>query len=299
MAAEPTVRIRMLGPVSLEQDGQPPVELPAKALELCCFVLVHRDRGHTREALSALLWPEANPALARKYLRQALWQLQSALRADLLQLTPGWVRLAPTGWWLDVEFFERAWEAARHIAAADLSSAQSRALEQAADLYRGDLIEALYSDWCIYERDRLQLTYLAMLEKLMELCEVRQHYSQGVAYGQRILRYDPAREVTHRRLMRLHYCAGDRTTALRQFDRCAEALAREFGLAPTPQTTALRDQLRLDRLDAPHGDVPPDGGLLVELGRRLDQVQDSLSVLRQHVTLALNSTAPDVSRDGA
>jgi hypothetical protein len=38
-------------------------------------------------------------------------------------------------------------------------------------LYRGDLIEAWYQDWCIYERDRLQLTFLAMLEKLTADCE--------------------------------------------------------------------------------------------------------------------------------
>ena len=39
--------------------------------------------------------------------------------------------------------------------------------------------------------------------------------------------------------MRLHYRAGDRTTALRQFARCSEALGRELGVAPAPQTIAL------------------------------------------------------------
>ena len=298
-AAESPAHVRLLGSVSVEAEGQSAVELPAKALELLCYVLVHRDRAHTREALSALLWPDASPSLARKYLRQALWQLQSAQVVQLLRLTPGWIRLAPNGWWLDIETFERAWETSRDVSGALMSDADAGALQAAVELYRGDLIETLYSDWCIYERDRLQLVYLAMLEKLMGYCEHHQRYPQGIAYGQRILRYDPAREITHQHLMRLHYRAGDRTTALRQFDRCAEALGREFGLTPAPQTLALRDQLRADGVGVAARPVEPDGGGLVELSRCLDQLQDSLLLLRQHVALVLNAGPSDVPRDGA
>ena len=98
-----TVRIRLLGRVSIQRDGEP-TDLPSKALELLCFLLLHRDRAHTREELSALLWPDARTTLARKYLRQALWQLQSALGAELLLLGNGWVRVdADADWWLDVD----------------------------------------------------------------------------------------------------------------------------------------------------------------------------------------------------
>jgi DNA-binding SARP family transcriptional activator len=294
-----TVRMRLLGRVSIEQDGQPPTDLPAKALELLSFLLLHRDRAHSREELAALLWPDAGAALARKYLRQTLWQLQSALAAELLLLRPGWVRIdADADWWLDVDAFERAWEASRDVAGAGLTGMQAHELEEAVVLYGGDLSEGSYSDWCIYERDRLQLTYLAMLEKLMGYCEAQHRYSQGVAYGHRILRHDPAREVTHRQLMRLHYRAGDRTTALRQYERCAEALDRELGLAPTAGTVALRDQIRADRLDAMVG-VDPSGGPLIELQRRFDQVQESLSALRQHVAQVVGNNPSDVWTDDA
>jgi hypothetical protein len=62
---------------------------------------MHRDRAHTREELAVLLWPDASATLARKYLRQALWQLQSALTAELLRLGAGWVlsTRTPTGGW--------------------------------------------------------------------------------------------------------------------------------------------------------------------------------------------------------
>jgi DNA-binding SARP family transcriptional activator len=95
--------------------------------------------------------------------------------------------------------------------------------------------------------------YLALLDKLMGYCKAHQDYEAGVTYGGRILRYDPARERTHQRLMRLHCLAGDRTAAMRQFERCVEVLDRELGVRPDPTTVALYEQIRANGL-------PPAGG---------------------------------------
>ena len=293
------IRVRLLGRVTIERDGQPSTDPPAKALELLSFLLLHRDRGHTREELAVLLWPDASTALARKYLRQTLWQLQSALAAELLLLNSGWVRIdAGADWWLDVDVFERAWEGSRDVAGAELTVAQAEELEHAVTLYRGDLAEGLYSDWCIYERDRLQLTYLAMLEKLMGWCETHRRWSKGIAHGQRILRHDPAREVTYQQLMRLYYRAGDRTTALRHYQRCADALERELGLAPGAETVALRHQIRQDRLDTSAGLIDPGGGFLIELHKRFDEVQENLTALRRYVAEVAGGRPSDAWTDG-
>jgi DNA-binding SARP family transcriptional activator len=302
------LEIRMFGHISVQRGGQPLVGLSAKALELLCYLLLHRDRGHTRETLSGLLWPEAPEAVSKKYLRQAIWQLHSALanRAGqpqmeseaLLVLHPGWVRVNPqAGWWLDVADFEKAYDICRDTPGVELTDPQAQALESATLLYRGDLTETWYQDWCLYERDRLQLTYLAMLEQLMVYCEQHQHYAKGVAYGQCILRYDPARESTYRHLMRLYYRAGGRTTALRQFDRCTTAMAKHFSLRPSRETIALYQQVRTDRLEeasrqatpAPRPGGDPGGDLLVGLHARLDHVQTSLTALQYQVQQELAS----------
>src|SRR5919198_720399 len=73
------LEIRLFGQVSVHQNGRPLSDLSAKALELLCYLLLHRDRGHTRETLTGVLWPEASDSLSKKYLRQTLWQLHSAL----------------------------------------------------------------------------------------------------------------------------------------------------------------------------------------------------------------------------
>jgi DNA-binding SARP family transcriptional activator len=296
------LEIRLFGQVSVQQGGQPLSNLSAKALELLCYLLLHRDRGHTRETLAGVLWPEASDSLSKKYLRQTLWQLHSTLvsraghgQADaeaLLTLDHGWVRVNPkAGWWLDVAAFEQAYDLCRETPGWELTDPQAQTLEAAVALYRGDQIETCYKDWCIYERDRLQLTYLAMLEQLMGHCEARQLYAKGVGYGQCILRSDPARESTHRQLMRLYYRAGDRTTSLRQYDRCAAVVAKQLNVRPSRETVALYQQIRTDLLEEtprqtvvePRPIDEPGSSLLLDVHARLDHIQASLSALQYQV----------------
>ncbi len=300
------LEIRLFGQISVQEGGQPLSGLSAKALELLCYLLLHRERGHTRETLAEVLWPEVGDSHSKKYLRQAIWQLHSTLASrqnqseseELLILRPGWVRVNPkAAWWLDVAAFEKAYDTCCDTPGGELTDPQAQALEAAVVLYRGDLTEAWYQDWCIYERDRLQLTYLAMLEQLMGHCEARRRYAKGVAYGQCILRYDPARECTYRHLMRLYYRAGDRTTALRQYDRCTAAVAKHFSVPPSRETVALYHQVRTDRLEdhgrpatpAPRPGGEPGSDLLLGLHARLDHVQASLAALQRQVQQELAS----------
>jgi DNA-binding SARP family transcriptional activator len=51
--------------------------------------------------------------------------------------------------------------------------------------------------------------------------------------------------------MRLYYLVGDRTAALRQYERCAEILRRELAVEPAASTIALYQQIRQGRLTRP------------------------------------------------
>jgi DNA-binding SARP family transcriptional activator len=137
----------------------------------------------------------------------------------------------------------------RDVLGQDLSSDQVQLLHEAVELYSGELLTGWYQDWCLLERERLQAMYLAMLDKLMIYCMVHHQYESGVEYGIRILRIDYAREKTHQRLMRLFYLSGDRTSALRQFERCAEILMRELKVKPTKSTILLYEQIVADQLN--------------------------------------------------
>lgn len=233
---------------------------PRKVQELFAYLLLNRDRPQHREILADLLWNDSPSARSRKCLRQALWRLQAVLGAHTDRLTGGvllvehdWIQLNPEAeLWLDVGEFEEAFDLVHGAAGQELDARRAQMLEDAVRVYQGDLLEGWYQDWCVYERERVQQMYFTMLDKLMGYCEARQQYESGLLYGTRILRHEPARERTHRRLVRLHCLSGDRTSALRQYQHCVVALEEELGVRPSQRTTALYESIRNDRLDQPH-----------------------------------------------
>jgi DNA-binding SARP family transcriptional activator len=266
-----------------------------KHQELLCYLLVHRDRPHPRETLASLLWGENSTDKSKKYLRQALWQIQHALESGLgapgggvLVVENEWVQFnAAADLWLDVAAFERAFALAQGGAGHDLGGAAVAALRAAVEMYRGDLLEGWYQDWCLFERERLQNIYFRMLDKLMSHCEAARDYEQGQIYGSLILRQDPARERTHRQLMQFYYGAGDRTAALRQYERCAAALDGELGVKPDRRPTALYQQIKADDCPPSTSDAPPPSESstisLPKLLSRLRRLQKNLFDAQQQI----------------
>jgi DNA-binding SARP family transcriptional activator len=139
-------------------------------------------------------------------------------------------------------------------------------IQQAVELYRGDLLEGWYMEWCLLERERLQSMYLQLLDKLASYYEASGEYESGLLCGARALRCDRAREHTHHMLMRLHYLAGDRTGALRQFDRCMAALREGLGVSPSERTLELYRQIQAEELKVPQPDSRLRDSAAVERG---------------------------------
>ncbi len=235
--------------------------------------------------------------LALQYL---VGQLQGCLdrpehgsQVGLLVVDPEWIRLDEgADLWLDVAELEKAAALTHGIPSDSLPPESVRALQNAVELYQGNLLESCYADWCLFERERLQSMYLAMLDKLMGCCEARHEYETGTLYGERILRCDRARERAHRRLMRLLYLAGDRSAALRQYERCSAILEEELGVKPARSTLALYDQIRNDRLEptAAHhedrtGQAQPawDAPAWPNLSGDLEQLQKALREIERSI----------------
>lgn len=221
-----------------------------KMQEIISYLLLFRERPHQREVLAGTLWGSSSPPRSRKNLRQSLWQLQEKAQAaadtPLLLVGKEWVQVNREGIWLDVAELEAAFHSVQFTPGERLSAEQAGMVADAVDLYRGDLLEGWQEDWCIFERERLQAINLSMLEKLLGYCEATGRFEEGMVHGERLLRHDRAHERAHWRMMRLSYLAGDRTGALRQYDKCRAALAEELGVTPGRLTRTLYDQICAD-----------------------------------------------------
>jgi DNA-binding SARP family transcriptional activator len=298
----PSFKIRLFGKLSVHCNRDEVLGLESSRVqELFCYLLLHRDRPHPRETLASLLWEASSSTQAKKYLRQAIWQLQNSLALpkdqegeDVLFVEPEWIRINPRAdIWLDVAIFEDTFTLVRGLPGDKMDPDQARALKMVVQLYGGDLLEGWYQDWCLYERERLQNIWLAILEKLMAYCETHEEYEEGIVYGRCVLRFDRAHERTHRRMMRLQYLAGDRTAALRQYERCCTALDGELGVKPAGNTQALYQQIFDDNFDRT---APPEknGGteefsLLPNVVARLNQLRRMLTDVKSHVSQDLES----------
>lgn len=216
-----------------------------KVQEILSYLIAFRHRSHAREALADMLWEGYPPASTRKNMRQTLWQLQSALNVapcstHVLLVESEFLTLNPEAEInIDIVRFEGAADAVQDVSGYQLSDEQAALLLDAVSLYRADLLEGWYSDWCLRERERFRDLFLMMLDKLICHYEARQEYETALNFCNRILREEYVCERTHRQLMRLHYLLGDRTAALRQYERCKAALEASLGVQPGQRTRQL------------------------------------------------------------
>src|SRR5689334_439521 len=189
------LQVRLFGRFHVQRNGQSLEGLDAcKIQELFSYLLLHRKTLHSREMLASLLWEDCTTAQSKKYLRQALWQLQSVLANSdthsaedrVLLVNSDWLQLNPMAdLWLDVAVFEQTFARIQGVIANDLGIQEVEAMQQAVELYTTHLLEGWYREWCIYERERLQGMLIMMLDKLTAYCERTNQYEMGLSYGLR------------------------------------------------------------------------------------------------------------------
>jgi DNA-binding SARP family transcriptional activator len=223
---------------------------------LLCYLLINRHRLHHRERLAAMFWGDYPSASSRKYLRNALWRLRNALQSinapvdEYLAIDDDSVGFRDSSQYrLDVEDFELAIARCQDLEGSQLTAEKAACLEGAIALYVGDLLEGIYEDWCLYDRERLRLLYLNSLSKLMAFHEHHGTYECGLAYGKRILARDPTREKIHRQVMRLYWLLGEPSEALVQYKCCTQILREELGIPPTERTKRLHRQMVNNQFD--------------------------------------------------
>lgn len=289
------LRFRLFGKFTAHQDAELLPGLDAsKDQELLSYLLIHRDRPHSREALAALLWGDTSTEKSKKYLRQALWHLHAALNsshencADVLVVEHDWLSLNPhRNLWTDVTDFEHAFASAEGTPGRQLDAETAQLLKNAVALYHDDLLLGSYQDWILFERERLQNMYLMMLDKLIGYLQFHGEWEVAQGYATIILRFDPARERTHRQLMYLYSLAGDRTSALRQFERCSQALKQELGVRPERKTVELYERIKADQMNhAVSGDNFPSittSPTQPDILKRLKQLQAIVTGVQRRI----------------
>jgi DNA-binding SARP family transcriptional activator len=218
------------------------VVLPTKKSQaLLAYCALRSDQAHQREKVATLLWGETGEANARNSLRQTLYVLRSALGENLsrvLRIERDAIGADPRAIDVDVLSFERL--------AAERTP---QSLEQAAALYRGDLLDGFvvdeepFEEWLLQEREKLRDLAMEALARLLQHQRVEGTAMAAIQTARHLLALDPLQEIVHRLLMHLFLQVGRPDEALNQYQFCSRVLKRELNLEPEGETTQLRDTI--------------------------------------------------------
>jgi len=257
----PTLHIHLLGEFRLTYDATPIESINTPRLQsLLAYLILHRQAPQARTHLAYLFWPDSSEAQARTNLRKAIYRLRQALPNAEAFLNIGdqtiqWRSHAPFR--LDVAEFEDAVARVNQLQQAKRQAEVLILLEEAVNLYRGDLLPTCYDEWLLAERERFRHWFFRHLEQLIQLLEDQRDYSTAIRFAQRLLRHDNLHEATYRRLMRLYALSGDRARALRVYHTCATVLQRELAVEPGPKTREVYEGLLKMNLVAAPGPASP------------------------------------------
>jgi LuxR family transcriptional regulator, maltose regulon positive regulatory protein len=246
------LRLRWLGHPRVEQDGRPVRFEMRKAIALLAYLSLER-REHAREALASLLWPEDDQEHALGSLRRALASLHKSIEPARVASSRDALTLPPGGsTWLDVDAFRQLLAGAKshHHSTADICPRCRAGLEQAVALYQGDFLDGFtlpacpaFDDWQLFQRESLRRELALALARLAERLAAEGDWEPAISVARRWVGLDPLHEPAHRLLIELYSQAGERGAALRQYERCREALAAELGQEPDATTVFLYEQI--------------------------------------------------------
>ncbi|MGD0476139.1 MAG: AAA family ATPase [Candidatus Velthaea sp.] len=230
------VEIRFFGHADVRVDGVS-VKLAKRAstLAMLGLLILRRGKSLSRSSLAFTLFPDADETAALAELRRCLYLANKALPEQ--GEAPWFVADGETVSWnaqaaafVDVLAFEQL--------AADPET-QGAAIE----LYAGDLLEEIYDDWIVTERERLRARFLAILTESFMRHRARREFARAIACARRVLVVDPWREDTLRQLVGARYESGDTAGALADYDEFVKRLRDELGVAPMPETLAIRQSI--------------------------------------------------------
>lgn len=246
------IKVKLLGPPRVEVHGVVAGFDTRKATALLAYLAV-TGQPRSRDALAELLWPDRDVEHARGALRRTLSTLRAALGPDAVEATRDRVGLSgPPTLIVDVERFRALRAAGDHAGAIELC--------------RGDFLEGFgirgapaFDDWQMREGDALRRELAAALAFAVAARMAVGDYASALAYGRRWLALDPLHEPAHRELIRLYATIGDRAAAMEQYRACGRTLARELGVTPLPETTALYEAIGAGTFEPPPAPAPATG----------------------------------------
>ncbi len=294
--------LRLLGTPEVSHAEQPITFQTRKVLALLAYLAVEQG-VHSRDKITALLWPESDEERGKASLRRALAYLRENLHEPshegsrhvslpsthmLIEHHTLSFNLA-SDFEIDTQTLQTAFTLARRRSSGDLRTHLAH-LQMAASCYRGNFLNGLslpdapdFEDWLLLQRESWRRQANTVFDRLSQWQTEAGELENALETTTRWVEYDLLNEMAHTRLMQLHSALGDRVDALRAFERCRAILERELSAEPSSEITQGADVLEARAFET--GSRLPYQPLVEALRSRLEGEQD-LQTLLSDVWLA-------------
>lgn len=241
--------IRLLGSFAIHSTThQFEKEMRNRERALLAYVATAYERRLTRSHLAGVFWPDKEESVARNNLSQVLHALRLHLREHDHALPDQLIHANDQALWLNTNSGHRV----DVIAFLQQTEQQTVSeLEYAVTLYRGEFLEDLvlsnpseiFEEWQLSLRERCRLRMFSALQRLSSFYLKTADYAKAREYALRQLALEPSREFAYRQLMLAFALDKQRNDALRQYQKCCDAVMRDFGAKPQPETDWLYEQI--------------------------------------------------------
>jgi predicted ATPase/DNA-binding SARP family transcriptional activator len=250
------IKFVLFGTPQLERNGRPTTISRRKAMAMLAYLGV-TGQTHSRDSLATLFWPEHPQSQARGNLRRALSDLNREVGEGLLLLDGENVALANDEVWIDVARFRDCLNSrSSHGHVVDETCPDCfPLLQESIGLYKADFLAGFtlrdtikFDDWQYFEAESLRQQLASALEILVNGLSQRGEYETAIPHARRWLSIDPLHEPAQHILIRLYHQSGQSSAAIRQYELYVELLEKEIGELPTPETLALYEEIKANRM---------------------------------------------------
>ena len=209
------------------------------------------------DRLMNLFWPEDESEVAHRKLQVAMSLLRKSLNGENNSKPEGGYITCKNG------VYQLNAEVAIYTDVNEFLSCYKRGIqdkengialfEQACRLYVGPfLVEDIYSDWSLIQREQLAQMYFTMCSALVEHFLRTGRYADAITWATATLKENRCDEAAYRQLMIAYAANGQRGEALRQYHRCEQVLSEELELSPMPETIELFQSILLQEFSPAH-----------------------------------------------
>lgn len=207
------------------------------------YLALRPEFSETAERISALLWPDAQPASARRSLANCFRAARSVfddLTPDIMYHEDGRLGLEPSRTEVDLAAL------LQEIASGSVDDLLIEKPDWPESILFGlDDVSALFRSWLRVTRHNWRTRMLESLEACLLRCEAPEVQARRAAMALLVL--EPSHEKALQKLIQHHAAAGNLALAVKVFQEFAELLDESYGIAPSAETVELVEGLKRSR----------------------------------------------------